>query len=89
MSQFLPIPLGVFWEEISERSIQRKKPVGATKSKGQPQTDSGADPTFVVSVEKDDAREPEEVRMIEAPWMQPYLAYLIYKEFPENQIEAR
>src|SRR4051794_40803134 len=32
-SQCLPIPAGVFWEEISEISIKPKKPVNSKKQK--------------------------------------------------------
>jgi ribonuclease HI len=34
-SQCLPIPPGVFWEEIVERSIQGTKPRGSNKQKSQ------------------------------------------------------
>jgi hypothetical protein len=33
--------------------------------------------------------EPEEVMMIEEPWMQPYLAYMINKLLPEDAVEAK
>jgi ribonuclease HI len=40
-SQCLPIPSGVFWEEIVERSIHGAKPLGTRKPKLQPTEDSG------------------------------------------------
>jgi hypothetical protein len=69
-SQCLPVPSGVFWEEIVERSIKSGKSSTTT-------VDSGA------------TSEPEEVMMIEETWMQPYLAYMINKQLPEDTVEAK
>jgi hypothetical protein len=33
--------------------------------------------------------EPEEVMMIEETWMQPYLAYMINKQLPEDAVEGK
>jgi hypothetical protein len=33
--------------------------------------------------------EPEEVMMIEETWMQPYLAYMMSKQLPEDEVEAK
>jgi ribonuclease HI len=76
-SQCLPVPSGVFWEEIVERSIKSVKSLTTA-------VDSGA-------VMKSDggAPEPEEVMMIEEAWMQPYLAYMINKKLPEDAVEAK
>ena len=42
-SKCLPVPPGVFWEEISERSIKTKKKNSPQKQKGKkPQKDSGS-----------------------------------------------
>jgi hypothetical protein len=83
-SQCLPVPPGVFWEEIVERSIKGSK----TSSLGEPSqhkiADSGASKTGVESIV-----EPEEVMMIEETWMQPYLAYMMNKTLPEDTVEAR
>jgi hypothetical protein len=77
----LPIPQGVFWEEIIERSIKNSK-TSTTEEQGQHQaTGSGAG--------KASATELEEVMMIEESWMQPYLAYMINKMLPENMVEAK
>jgi hypothetical protein len=73
-SQCLPIPPGVFWEEIVERSIQGTKPLGSNKQKSQSTSGSGA---------KIDGLEPEEVMMVEVTWMQPYLAYMTNKSYTE------
>jgi ribonuclease HI len=79
-SQCLPLPQGVFWEEIIERSIKNK--TSTTEEQGQHQTTgSGAGKTS--------ATEPEEVMMIEETWMQPYLAYMINKTLPEDTVEAK
>jgi ribonuclease HI len=69
-SQCLPVPSGVFWEEIMERSIKSTK--SSTTTAG-----SGA------------TTESEEVMMIEETWMQPYLAYMINKELPEDAVKAK
>jgi hypothetical protein len=62
----LPIPPGVFWEEIIERSIKVKEPTGPSqpKRKGKKQQlDPGAAPTSEPT-DPDDDEEPEEVMMI-------------------------
>jgi ribonuclease HI len=80
-SQCLPVPQGVFWEEIIERSIKNSK-TSTTKEQGQHQaTGSGAGKASIV--------ETEGVMMIEETWMQPYLAYMINKTLPEDTIEAK
>jgi ribonuclease HI len=76
-SQCLPVPQGVFWEEIMERSIKSSK---TSTMEGQP-TGSGAGKASVA--------EPEEVMIIEETWMQPYLAYMINKTLPEDTVEAK
>jgi ribonuclease HI len=79
-SQCLPVPQGVFWEEIIERSIKNK--TSTIEEQGQHQTTgSGA--------VKASAAEPEEVMMIEETWMQPYLVYMINKSLPEDTVEAK
>jgi hypothetical protein len=37
----------------------------------------------------EDTIEPEEVMMIEASLMQPYLAYMVNKTLPKDVVEAR
>jgi hypothetical protein len=76
-SQCLPVPQGVFWEEIIERSIKNSK---TSTTEGQ---------TIGSGAEKTSAAEPEEVMMIEETWMQPYLAYMINKTLPEDTVEAK
>jgi hypothetical protein len=80
-SQCLPVPQGVFWEEIIERSIKSNKTL-TTEEHGQHQaTGSGAG--------KASTTKPEEVMMIKETWMQPYLAYMINKALPEDTVEAK
>jgi ribonuclease HI len=80
-SQCLPVPQGVFWEEIIERSIKNSK-TSTTEEQGQHQAaGSGARKASIAEI--------EEVMMIEETWMQPYLAYIINKALPEDTIEAR
>jgi hypothetical protein len=58
-SQCLPIPSGVFWEEITERSIHGVKPLGTKKQKPPQAEDSGAG-----AIPEGEDVEPEEVMMI-------------------------
>jgi hypothetical protein len=73
-SQCLPIPQGVFWEEIVERSIKSNKTLTIEEQAQHQATGSGAGKHGQGSM-----AEPEEVMMIEETWMQPYLAYMIKK----------
>jgi hypothetical protein len=83
-SQCLPIPLGVFWEEIIERSIKNSKSSTPREPSQHPMTGSGAGKPGTGST-----AESEEVMMVEETWMQPYLAYMINKTLPEDTVEAR
>jgi hypothetical protein len=77
-SQCLPVPQGVFWEEIIERSIKNNK-VSTTGEQAQHQAiGSGAGNSGTA--------EPEEVIMIEETWVQPYLAYLVNKTLPRDTV---
>jgi hypothetical protein len=83
-SQCLPIPPGVFWEEIIERSIKHNK-TSTTGEPGQHPTTGSRDgkPGIGSTIE------PEEVMMIEETWMQPYLAYMINKALLEDTVEVK
>jgi hypothetical protein len=83
-SQCLPIPPGVFWEEIIERSIKNSKSSTPGEPSQYPTMDSGADKSGTRSTAKS-----EEVMMIKETWMQPYLAYMINKMLLEDTVEAR
>jgi ribonuclease HI len=76
-SQCLPVPPGVFWEEIIERSIKNTKSSTSGEPSQHPMIGTGAGKTVEGSI-----AEPEEVMMIEETWMQPYLAYIINKKLP-------
>jgi ribonuclease HI len=60
-SQCLPIPQGVFWEEIIERSIKNNKTLTTEEQVQHQATGSGAG--------KASTTEPEDVMMIEETWM--------------------
>jgi ribonuclease HI len=80
-SQCLPVPQGVFWEEIIERSIKGTK-VSTTGEQAQHQaTGSRAGSSREAK--------PKEIMMIEETWMQPYLAYMVNKTLPENTVQAK
>ncbi|KAK1642618.1 hypothetical protein QYE76_060423 [Lolium multiflorum] len=78
-SQCLAVPPGVFWEEITERSTK------STKSKKKEKKPSGA------TKEKQEEEEEDQdlVMMIQTPWMQPYISYILRKEIPDDPVEAR
>jgi hypothetical protein len=80
-SQCLPIPQGVFWEEIVERSIKSSKVSTMGEQVQHQGTGSGAGSSGTA--------EPEEVMMIEETWMQPYLAYMVNKTLPEDTVQAK
>ncbi|KAK1691926.1 hypothetical protein QYE76_008623 [Lolium multiflorum] len=78
-SQCLAVPPGVFWEEITERSTK------STKSKKKEKKPSGA------TKEKQEEEEEDQdlVMMIQIPWMQTYISYILRKEIPDDPVEAR
>jgi hypothetical protein len=83
-SQCLPIPPGLSWEEIIERSIKSIKSSTTGEPSQHPTTGSGAGKPGTRSI-----AEPEEVMMIEETWMQPYLAYMMNKTLPKDTVEVR
>jgi hypothetical protein len=89
-SQCVPIRTGVLWEEISDRSTKSKKATAPKqpKKKDKPKKGSGASATPEPHI-SDEEEEPEEVMMIQIPWMQTYLAYITRKEIPEDPVETR
>jgi transposase InsO family protein len=85
-SKCLPIPPGVFFEEIFERSVKIKPvidPALATHS-GAKQT--GPTPTAGT---EDLSKETAKVMLVEAVWMKTYLAYLTRGKLPEDPIHRR
>jgi ribonuclease HI len=85
-SRCLPIPSGVFFEEIFERSVKIKPavdPALATRS-GAKQTSS----TTATGME-DSSKDTGTIMLVEAVWTKPYLAYLVRGELPEDPIHCR
>jgi hypothetical protein len=80
-SQCLPIPQGVFWEKIVERSIKGTKVLTTGEQAQHQATGSGAGSSG--------AAEPKEVMMIKETWMQPYLAYMVNKKLPEDTVQVK
>jgi hypothetical protein len=80
-SQCLPVPQGVFWEDIIERSIKSNK-VSTTGEQVQHQATG-------LGARNSGTAEPEEVMMIEETWMQPYLAYMVNKTLPKDTVQAK
>ncbi|KAK1631189.1 hypothetical protein QYE76_005504 [Lolium multiflorum] len=78
-SQCLAIPPGVFWEEISERST---KPAKIKKEKKEKSSSTTND-----TVEEEE--EQELVMMVQTPWMQAYISYILRKTIPDDPVEAR
>jgi ribonuclease HI len=79
-SQCLAIPPGVFWEEISERSTKPTKP----KKKEKDEKPSGATKETL-----EEEEEQELVMMVQIPWMQAYISYILRKTIPDDPVEAR
>jgi hypothetical protein len=83
-SQCLPVPPGVFWEEIIKRSTKGSKNLSSGGPNQHTAAGSGASKS-----EAESTAEPEEVMMVEVTWMQPYLAYMVNKTLPEDVVKAR
>jgi hypothetical protein len=85
-SKCLPIPPGVFFEEIFERSVKIKPvidPALATRS-GAKQTG----PTPAAGTQ-DLSKEMTKIMLVEAVWTKPYLAYLTRGKLAEDPIHHR
>jgi hypothetical protein len=85
-SKCLPIPPGVFFEEIFKRSIKIKPAIDPALA-----TRSGANhpsPTPAAGTE-DLSKEMTTIMLIGVAWTKPYLAYLIRGELPEDTIHRR
>jgi hypothetical protein len=83
-SKCLPIPPGVFFEEIFERFVKIKPaavdPALATRSGAGATKDSPA-------LEHNDlTKQAAQIMLIEALWTKPYLAYLLRGELPKDAI---
>jgi hypothetical protein len=85
-SRCLPIPPGVFFKEIFERSIKIKPvtdPALATRSRAQQGSTTPSAGT------EDPPKDTTTIMLVEAVWTKPYLAYLIRGKLPENPIHRR
>jgi hypothetical protein len=85
-SKCLPIPPGVFFEEIFECSVKIKPvvdPAFATRSEA---NHSGPVPAAGIA---NSSKETATVMLVEAVWTKPYLAYLIRGELPEDTLHHR
>jgi hypothetical protein len=85
-SRCLPIPPGVFFEEIFERSVKIKPatdPALATRSGA-----NQANTTLAEGAE-DLPKDAAVVMLIEVVWTKPYLAYLMWGKLPEDPIHQR
>ncbi|KAK1602726.1 hypothetical protein QYE76_008207 [Lolium multiflorum] len=80
-SQCLAIPPGVFWEEITERSTKPKKLTKKEKN----EKPSGAAKEAL----EEEEEEQELVLMVQIPWMQAYISYILRKTIPDDPVEAR
>jgi hypothetical protein len=82
-SKCLPIPPGVFFEEIFEHSVKIKPIIDPTLT-----TRLGAKQTNPIPAAgtEDLSKETAKIMLIEAVWTKPYLAYLTRGELPEDPI---
>jgi hypothetical protein len=83
-SRCLPIPPGVFFEEIFERSIKIKPATDPVLA-----TCSGARQASTAPAPEDLPKDAVAVMLVEATWTKPYLAYLMRGELPEDPIHRR
>jgi ribonuclease HI len=92
-SQCLPVPQGMFFKEIFERSIKPKpsssKPALATR----PGADSSGAPDETKQDEELDKAiamgQVAQVMLVESTWTKPYMAYLLHNEKPDNIAHQR
>jgi hypothetical protein len=86
-SKCLPIPPGVFFEEIFERSVKIKSttidPALATRSGAETTNDSAAVKAEI------SADQTAQVMLIEAVWTKPNLAYLLKGKLLEDAVHHR
>jgi hypothetical protein len=85
-SKCLPIPPGVFFEKIFERSIKIKPAVDPALATRSGANHSGPAPAAGVD---HPSKQTATVMLIETVWTKPYLAYLIRGELPEDTIHRR
>jgi ribonuclease HI len=82
-SKCLPIPLGVFFEEIFECSVKIKPAVDPALATRSGANHSGPAPAAWAD---DPSKQTATVMLVQAVWTKPYLAYLIRGELLEDTI---
>jgi ribonuclease HI len=83
-SKCLPIPPGVFFEEIFERSVNIKPAAIDPALAIRPGVEYSED---APAAEREDlTKQTAEVMLVEAVWTKPYVAYLLRGELPEDAI---
>jgi hypothetical protein len=85
-SKCLPIPPGVFFEEIFERSVKIKPAIDLALATRSGVKQLGLAPAVGT---EDLSEETAKVMLIEAIWTKPYLAYLTRGKLPEDIIHRR
>jgi hypothetical protein len=85
-SKCLPIPPGVFFEEIFKHSVKIKPAVDPALAIRSGANHSG--PALAAGIE-DPSKQTATVMLVEAVWKKPYLAYLIRGKLPEDTIHHR
>jgi ribonuclease HI len=85
-SKCLPIPPGVFFEEIFECSVKIKPAIDPALATRSGANHSGPTPE---AGKEDPSKQTATVMLVEAVWTKPYLAYLIRGELPEDTIHRR
>jgi hypothetical protein len=83
VSKCLPIPPGVFFEEIFERSVKIKPAIDPALATCL--GDKHTNPTPAAGTE-DLSKETAKIMLVEAVWTKLYLAYLMRGELPEDPI---
>jgi ribonuclease HI len=82
-SKCLPIPPGVFFEEIFKRSVKIKLATDLALATHSGAKQSGPAPAAGT---EDLSKEAAIIMLVEAVWTKPYLAYLMRGELPEDPI---
>jgi ribonuclease HI len=86
-SKCLPIPPGVFFEEIFERSVKIKPATSKTALATSPGAEQA---TESAAVKKEASAEHAAQVMLAKPlWTKPYLAYLLSGELPKDVVHHR
>jgi hypothetical protein len=82
-SRCLPIPPGVFFEEIFERFVKIKPAIDLALATRPGSKETNSTPTAGI---EDLSEGAATVMLIEAVWTKPYLAYLVRGRLPEDPI---